>query len=85
MLNGTTSQSSGSVSVISDNTILSQEHYSAPHDMAAATESIEEVQAGKKIEIVSVVRYDISMRSLIIIFIAITVQIILLSSFKNYL
>ncbi len=50
--------------------------------------SIEEVQAGEvpiKTESVSVVRHDISTRSLIIIFIAISVQVILLSSFKNYL
>ncbi len=69
--------------------ILSQEHDSAPRGTDVVTGSIvEEVQAGEasaKTESVSVVRYDISTRSLIIIFIAISVQIILLSSFKNYL
>ncbi|KAK0227493.1 hypothetical protein EDD85DRAFT_975177 [Armillaria nabsnona] len=85
------SQSSEPVSVISDNTspILSQERNSAPRGMDVATGSItEEVQAGEaptKTESVSVVRHDISTRALIIIFIAISIQIILLSSFKNYL
>ncbi|SJL12476.1 uncharacterized protein ARMOST_15903 [Armillaria ostoyae] len=92
ILNGTTSQSSGPVSVISDNSspILSQEHDSAPRGTDVATGSIaEEVQAGEtsaKTESVSIVWYDISTRSLItIIFIAISVQFILLLSFKNYL
>ncbi len=82
---------SGPVPVISDNTlgqILSQEHDSAPRDTDVATGSIKEVQAGEtttKTEIISVVRYDISTQALVIIFIAISLQIILLSSFKNYL
>ncbi|SJL12469.1 uncharacterized protein ARMOST_15896 [Armillaria ostoyae] len=92
VLDGTTSQSSGPASVISDNMpgqILSQEHDSAPRGTSMAMGSIEEVQAGEvptKTESVSVVRYDISTRSLItIIFIAISVQFTLLLSFKNYL
>ncbi|KAK0186766.1 hypothetical protein F5146DRAFT_1143161 [Armillaria mellea] len=87
VLNGTTSQSSGTVS---DNTgpVLSQEQDSAPRGMDVAMGSIKEVQAGEaptKTENVSVVRHDISTRSLIIMFIAIGVHVILLSSFKNYL
>ncbi len=90
MLNDTTYQSSGPASVILDNAgpILSQEHDSTPRGTDVAMGSIEEVQAGEaltKTESVSVVQYDISMRSLIIIFTAISVQIILLTSFKNYL
>ncbi|SJL12483.1 uncharacterized protein ARMOST_15910 [Armillaria ostoyae] len=92
VLNGTTSQSSGPASVILDTMpgqILSQEHDSAPHGTDVATGSItEEVQAGEvptKTESVSVVRYDISTRSLIIIIIAINVQVVLLLFFKNYL
>ncbi|KAK0227500.1 hypothetical protein EDD85DRAFT_958113 [Armillaria nabsnona] len=91
MLNSTASQSSGPTSVTSDNTdpILSQECDSTPRGKDVTTRSItEEVQAGEaptKTESVPVVRYKISTRSLIIIFIAIGVQIILLSSFKNYL
>ncbi|PBK71091.1 hypothetical protein ARMSODRAFT_63365 [Armillaria solidipes] len=90
VLNGTASQSSGPVSVISDNAspILSQEHDSAPRGMDVATGNIKEVQAGAaptKTESISVVRYDISTRALVIIFIAISIQVILLSSFKNYL
>ncbi len=92
MLNGTTSnQSSGPASVISDDTlgqILSQEHDSAPCDTDVATGSIEELQAGEaptKTESVSIVRYDISTRAFVIIFIAISVQSILLLFFKNYL
>ncbi len=70
--------------------ILTQEHDSAPRGtVGVATGSIaEEVQVGEastKTESVSVVRHDISTRALIIIFIAISVQVILLSSFKNYL
>ncbi|KAK0443629.1 hypothetical protein EV421DRAFT_528483 [Armillaria borealis] len=86
------SQSPGPASAISDNMpgqILSQEHDSAPRGTDVATGNIaEEVQAGEvptKTEIVSVVRHDISTRALIIIFTAISIQAILLSSFKNYL
>ncbi|SJL12463.1 uncharacterized protein ARMOST_15890 [Armillaria ostoyae] len=89
ILNGTTSQSSGPASVIPDNTspILSQAHDSAPYSTDVATGSIQEAQAEvpTKTEIVPVVQHDISTRALIIIFIAISVQVILLSSFKNYL
>ncbi|KAK0227496.1 hypothetical protein EDD85DRAFT_958111 [Armillaria nabsnona] len=87
ILNSTTSQPSGSMSVIPGQ-MLSQEHDSAPHDVDVATESIEEVQADKtltKTESVTVVQYDISPRAIVIIFIAISVQIILLASFKIYL
>ena len=95
MLNGTTSQSQSSrpTSVISDNMpgqILSQEHDSAPRGTDVATGSITvETQTDEapaiETRMVPVVQHDISTRALIIIFIAISVQIILLSSFKNYL
>ncbi|PBK79197.1 hypothetical protein ARMGADRAFT_1093361 [Armillaria gallica] len=84
MLNGTASQSSGPMSV---NTISSQEHDSARMD--ATTGSVEEVQAGEaptKTESVSVVRYDISTRVLIVIFIIISIQVVqFLSSFQKHL
>ncbi|PBK81768.1 hypothetical protein ARMGADRAFT_1090999 [Armillaria gallica] len=88
--NGTVSQSSGPSSVTSDNTgpILGQEHDSAPCSMDVAAGSIEKMQgceASIKTETISVVQHDISTRALIIIFITISVHIILLSSFKNYL
>ncbi|KAK0227482.1 hypothetical protein EDD85DRAFT_975149 [Armillaria nabsnona] len=52
-----------------------------------ATGSIEEAhaEAPTKTEIVPVVQHDISTRALIIIFIVISVQVILLSSFEKYL
>ncbi len=92
MLNGTTSQSqsSGPTSVISDNMpgqILSQEHDSAPRSTDVATGSITvETQTDEAPAIeTTVVQYDISTRAVIIIFIAISVQVILLSSLKNHL
>ncbi len=87
ILNGTIS---GSASVISDNSdqVLSEECDSASGDTDVATGNVEEAQAEAltKTEIVPVVHHDISTRALIIIFIAIGIQIILLSSFyfKNY-
>ncbi|PBK71127.1 hypothetical protein ARMSODRAFT_973602 [Armillaria solidipes] len=95
VLNGTTSQPLGPASVISDNSmpgqILSQEHDSAPRStVGVATGRIaEETQAGEaptiESRMVPVVQHDISTWALIVIFIAICIQVILLSSFKNYL
>ncbi|KAK0235497.1 hypothetical protein EDD85DRAFT_1025223, partial [Armillaria nabsnona] len=87
ILNGTIS---GSASVISDNPdqIWSEEYGSASHDSDAATGSIEEVQVGEaptKTEVVAVVRYDISTRVLIIVFIVIGIQVVqILSSFQKH-
>ncbi len=69
---------------------MSQEHDSGPHSTVdVATGGITlETQAGEaptKTESVSVVQHDISARVLVIIFIAVSLQVILLSSFKNYL
>ncbi|PBK71105.1 hypothetical protein ARMSODRAFT_1083362 [Armillaria solidipes] len=89
--NHTVSQSSGPSSVTSDNTgpILSEEHDSAPCGTDVATgcrvEKVQACEAPTKTETISVVQHDISTRALIIMFIAIGVQVILLSSFKNYL
>ncbi|KAK0443640.1 hypothetical protein EV421DRAFT_2035459 [Armillaria borealis] len=86
ILNGTIS---GSASVISDNPdqILSEECDSASGDTDVTRGGTEEAQAEAptKTEIVPVVQHDISTRALIIIFIAIGIQIVLLSSFQNYL
>ncbi|SJL12536.1 uncharacterized protein ARMOST_15964 [Armillaria ostoyae] len=84
------SQSSESASVMSDNTgqTSSKEHDSELCGMDEAMGSIEKEQAGEattKTEIISVMRYDISTRALIVIFIAIGIQVVLLSSFKTFL
>ncbi|KAK0217184.1 hypothetical protein IW262DRAFT_1508642 [Armillaria fumosa] len=81
MLNGATSQFLRPVPIISDNMpgqILSQEHDSAPNSMDVVTGSIKEILAGEavtKMESVSIVQHDISIRALIIILIAISVHI----------
>ncbi|KAK0458206.1 uncharacterized protein EV420DRAFT_1544157 [Desarmillaria tabescens] len=91
MLDGTVSEeSSRPASVISDKRgqILNEEHNSAPRGTDVVTRSTEAAQAGKaptKMEIVSAVQYDISTRTVIIIFIAIGIQFVLLSSFQNHL
>ncbi|KAK0443637.1 hypothetical protein EV421DRAFT_1804982 [Armillaria borealis] len=87
ILNGTIS---GSASVISDSPdqVLSEECDSASHDSDVVTGSIEEVQVGEaptKTEVVAVVRYDISARVLIVVFIVIGIQVVqILSSFQKH-
>ncbi|PBK81791.1 hypothetical protein ARMGADRAFT_774801 [Armillaria gallica] len=81
ILNGTISESASVISDDADGDFASL-------DTDVATGSTEEAQADAptKIEIVPVVRYDISTRVLIIIFIVIGIQVVqILSSFQTHL